>query len=268
MRTAFPSDLELFTRPVVLVVAHPDDEVIALGVRLRFFENLQAIIHVTDGAPRTGSDARNAGAATWLEYARIRRDEFEKAIRQAGARPRHKFCLWCPDQQAYRRIARHAFQLADLLARFRTRYVFTHPYEGGHPDHDAVAAAVHSAVWLLQKRGRRAPRILEFASYHNSPSGMETECFLPSPDTAVQERTLTEAERAAKQRVFDCYASQRPVLMNFPARSEPLRTAPQYDFTQPPHSGKLLYEGFGWNITGAEWRRRARRALQQIQQSR
>ena len=264
----FPSDTALFTRPLLLVAAHPDDEIIGAGTRLSFLQNLQAIIHVTDGAPRAGPDISNAGAATWLEYARLRRSEFEKAMQKAGANPRRKLCFWCPDQQAHRRIAKHAFRLADLFTRFQPDYVLTHPYEGGHPDHDAVAASVHLASFLVRMRHKKAPAIIEFASYHNSRFGMETECFLSRSDDVTQQRTLTHKQQIAKQSLFDCYTSQRKVLMNFPARHEPLRLAPQYDFTKPPHAGKLLYECFGWKITGTEWRRFARRDLRRVHQTR
>ena len=194
-----------------------------------------------------------------MEYARLRRSEFEKAIETAGAKPGRKLCFWCPDQQAHRHIVKHAFRLVRLFARLRPDYVLTHPYEGGHPDHDAVAASVHLAQFLFRKQHGAAPVIIEFASYHNSCFGMETECFLPHSSAIVQQ--------AEKQSLFDCYASQRFVLMNFPRKNEPLRLAPCYDFTKPPHAGKLLYEGFGWNITGKEWRRVTRRALRQVHQT-
>jgi hypothetical protein len=32
------------------------------------------------------------------------------------------------------------------------------------------------------------------------------------------------------------------------------RPAPDYDFSQPPHSGKLYYEHFDWGMSGERWR--------------
>jgi LmbE family N-acetylglucosaminyl deacetylase len=39
--------------------------------------------------------------------------------------------------------------------------VITHPYEGGHPDHDACAFAVQYAARRLKKAGHAAPARLE-----------------------------------------------------------------------------------------------------------
>jgi LmbE family N-acetylglucosaminyl deacetylase len=149
-----------------------------------------------------------------------------------------------------------------LIQRYRPAYVITHPYEGGHPDHDAVAASVHWAVESLKKVKQRAPQIVEFASYHNSANGMETGCFV-GRRRRIREKILSVSETLAKQELYDCYPSQKNVLKQFPIVNEPLRSAPVYNFERPPCKGKLLYEEFGWGITGRRWRtwlRRARKA--------
>jgi hypothetical protein len=42
-----------------------------------------------------------------------------------------------------------------------------------------------------------------------------------------------------------------------------VRPAPLYDFTKPPHAGKLWYESLGWSMTGRRWRELA--ALTSVQ---
>lgn len=259
---------EWLQRAAVIVAAHPDDEVIGVGALLPRFRDLRAIVHVTDGGPRNGDDVRRAGVETWQEYAQLRRGEFQAAMREAGVgNSVRQICLECPDQQASFRMAELARELCGVFEELRPELVFTHSYEGGHPDHDATAMAVHCAVDLLWNRGSYAATPLEFSSYHQGPHGMETARFLPWPEWTVNEHVLTEEERATKRRLFECYVSQREVLQYFPTSEEPLRSAPAYDFTRPPHEGRLYYENFAWGVTGKEWRELAAQALRALQLS-
>lgn len=249
----------LLSRPAAIVVAHPDDEVLGVGTLLPHFKNLRAIIHVTDGAPRRGPDVGNAGASSWQEYAALRRREFEAAAHAAGVENAEFICLNYPDQEASFHLAQLTRGITGIFCRLRVRVVFTHPYEGGHPDHDACAAAVRFACSRLPRGGR--PEVFEFASYHALPDGgVETECFLGN-SSKMWSRVLTDVERRKKRDVLSCYASQQAVLSGFPVCQEPIRMAPDYDFTKPPHRGKLNYENFDWGMTGARWRRLVRRAI-------
>jgi N-acetylglucosamine malate deacetylase 2 len=261
----------LISQPVAIVVAHPDDEVLGLGTLLPHLKNVRAIVHVTDGAPRRGPDVANAGVSSWQEYAALRRRELQAAMQAAGVHGARLICLECPDQEASFRIPQLSRRLARLFRQVHTRVVFTHPYEGGHPDHDACAAAVRLAC-LLMPCGR-VPQILEFTSYHMAPDGaLEAERFLTSVAAGKRQRTmvrppavwrrvLNDTQRQTKRDLVSCYPSQRAVLSQFPTCQEPIRMAPDYDFTKPPHRGKLYYENFNWGMTAPRWRRLARRAM-------
>jgi hypothetical protein len=72
---------------------------------------------------------------------------------------------------------------------------------------------------------------------------------------------LSPSDRDRKARMMESYVSQRLVLENFSIDCEPLRLAPDYDFSQPPHPGKLWYECMGWPMTGARWRELATASL-------
>ena len=64
-------------------------------------------------------------------------------------------------------------RLASLFERHGTRAVLTHPYEGGHPDHDSVAFCVRAAVRLLARGGGGdAPEVAEMAFYHRRAGGL------------------------------------------------------------------------------------------------
>ncbi|MEO5568891.1 MAG: hypothetical protein ABIR92_10385, partial [Gemmatimonadaceae bacterium] len=64
--------------------------------------------------------------------------------------------------------------------------MLTHPYEGGHSDHDSTAFAVHLATGMLLREGRRAPIILELTSYHNYGGARRLFSFLPFANSRVK----------------------------------------------------------------------------------
>jgi LmbE family N-acetylglucosaminyl deacetylase len=121
---------------LLLVAAHPDDEVLGAGAQLPQMYGLR-LIHVTDGAPRNLSDARAAGFAT---------------------------------------------PLVEIFLEHQAEVVLSHPYEGGHPDHDATAFAVHAACRLMARRVGGSPRIVEFACYHAGEGSLRTGEFLPGSE--------------------------------------------------------------------------------------
>ena len=45
-----------------------------------------------------------------------------------------------------------------------------------------------------------------------------------------------------------------------------INLAPDYDFSEPPHSGKLWYECMGWPMTGVRWRELATAAQASLQE--
>jgi len=233
--------------PVALVAAHPDDETIGAGASLRLFGRL-LLVHATDGAPSNGVDAQAAGFPTVAEYAEARGVELRAALFLAGADP-ELVGLGFTDQAASANIGLGSRALAALLARHGAACVITHPYEGGHPDHDATACMVHAACALLPS----PPCIVEMTSYHATADGMACGVFLPNGEPHVTV-PLSMMERAAKRAMLDAFTTQYATLAPFGAIEECFRQAPRYDFTQPPHPGTLYYERFDWGMTGLRWR--------------
>jgi LmbE family N-acetylglucosaminyl deacetylase len=242
----------IFDPPVALVLAHPDDEVAGSGALLtRLIHPI--VIHVTDGSPRDLRDARAAGFATREAYAECRRQERGRALATVAVGGPSILDLGAVDQEASLALALLARRMAELFAALRLSTAVTHPYEGGHPDHDATAFSVHAACALLARDGARPPAIVEQTSYHNRGGVMSVSVFLPDGPEGVTER-LDPGTAALKRRMIDAYVSQRHVLAAFPVAVERHRPAPKIDFLRPPHEGTLWYECFAWGMMGERWR--------------
>jgi len=246
----------------LVVAAHPDDETVSAGWLLT---RLQAptLVHVTDGAPRRLHPLRRRSFSSSQTYAFARRQELEAALALAGIRPEQVRGLACSDQEAAFNLASLSLRTAALLRELRPEVVLTHAYEGGHPDHDAAAFAVHAACRLLEREGEPGPSVVEMGSYHRSLCGVRMHAFLPGPGEVLT-RTLTASERALKRRLLACFRTQWLTLRLFPVAVERFRLALRYDFTRPPHPGRLLYECFAWGMTGARFRELASRALVEL----
>jgi N-acetylglucosamine malate deacetylase 2 len=238
----------LRARSVLMVVAHPDDEVIGGGSLFQELGNRLTIVHVTNGSPQNPTDARNAGFNTSEEYSRARFEESFAAAELSGI-PRQQFRqLGFGDQQAAHDLHGVTLCLIRLFKELQPEVVLTHPYEGGHPDHDAAAFAVRTATEL----SGQGIRIGEFCSYHAGVAAgvCETQVFLGDPGIT---RDLTPRQKQLKRAMFDCFVTQQHVLRMFSPEVERFRTAPDYDFTRPPHAGRLHYENFDWGMQGARF---------------
>ena len=245
----------------MLVVAHPDDEVIAIGGRIRRFRWAH-FVHVTDGAPLNQQDSRHQGFSTLDAYRSARRDEFRRALSECGLSRVSFDCLAFSDQEASLHLADLTRKIASLILQHSPEVVLTHPYEGGHPDHDACAFAVHQAIHQLVSRNIQPPLVAETAFYHLGPFGIETGCFLngskPKDEITYM---LTSREQTQKQRLLRCFSTQRATLQYFSTARERFRLAPDYDFTTPPHCPPVFYDGYPWGMNSFRFCELAKEAL-------
>lgn len=249
---------------ILVVAAHPDDEVLGLGAQLRGLAGRITIVHATDGSPRNLADARNAGFSTRQQYAGARRQELLNALALVGITASQCREIGLVDQEASFDLPRIATVVRSLIQETKAEAVFTHPYEGGHPDHDATAFGVHAAIRLLRAEGKPTPALFEFTSYFSGRAGITTGRFLPREDTDITTLPLTFDQRMLKRRMVDCFVTQQQMLTAFKLDAERFRPAPQYDFTAPPHAGSLNYENFNWGMTGLRWRQLAADALRAL----
>ena len=231
---------------IAIIAAHPDDETIGASALIAAHD--ATVIHVTDGAPR---EPRwwPAGVIDRDGYARARTCEVERALALAGAK---RVALGFVDQEATYAFPELVRAIAGEVARRAVELIVTHAYEGGHPDHDAVAFAVARAASLVSP----PPRVVEMALYHGAGGVFVAGDFVD--DRGSIRHALAPAELARRRAMLACFASQRATLAPFVSLAhERYRPAPAYDFSRPPHAGQLLYERLGFPTSGDTWRKLA-----------
>jgi N-acetylglucosamine malate deacetylase 2 len=247
------------TMHCAVIVAHPADEVVGAGCLISKLVDV-TILHVTDGAP-CEKDAQAAGFKELAEYAEARKRECISALAIANVPEDRVVDLAVTDHCASNHLADLTKRITTFLQQSGAEIVVTHPYEGGHPDHDATAFATHAALRLMKENGFRPPTLFEMALHPSEDFKAKVPEFLPGPERETTTLLLDERATRLKRRMFACFETQRESLAVSPFGPEKFRQPAPYDFTTPPHGGKLHYENFEWAPRSGEWQTLASKAL-------
>ncbi len=243
-----------------VIVAHPADEVVGAGCLISKLVDV-TVLHVTDGAPSDMEDVEAAGYKERAEYAEARKRECISALAIANVPEDRVVDFEITDHCASNYLADLTKKITTFLQRSGADIVVTHPYEGGHPDHDATAFATHSALRLMKQNGFKPPALFEMALHPSEDFKAKVPEFLPGPERETTTLLLDERATKLKRRMFACFETQRESLAVSPLGPEKFRQPAPYDFTTPPHGGKLYYENFDWAPRSAEWQKLATYAL-------
>lgn len=227
----------MFGRNILLLVPHPDDEIVACAATIGRAQREGAKIYplyLTHGCIarelRWPWDRRHHD-----RHIARRRNEARDAARLLHLIPSN----W-PDRPArglWGELASVNDDISRAVSDYHIDQIWTPAYEGGNPDHDALNALV--SRWAPQLS------VLEFAEY-NFAGGRSRSQEFPVANGSEQVITLTEEERAFKKRALKIYQSERGNLFYVKTERECFRPLAQYDYSRPPHDGTLWYARFQW----------------------
>jgi len=230
----------------VVLVAHPDDEVIGFGALMQKMKRA-IVVFATDGAPHDEYFWKAYGSRE--RYSQIRQEEAREALGIIGAEAvflADKVEGGIADQELFKRLGEAVKAFDQVVEQVQADCLMSLAYEGGHPDHDAACF-----IASLMGRRRGLP-VWESPLYHRTAEGsgaVQTFPKLTGKEIALQ----VESEALAKKlKMFHAYKSQKLVLEHFRPEVEQFRPVADYDFTQRPLPWKLNYEWWQWKMTGEE----------------
>jgi len=237
--------LESLLGRTLVLIAHPDDEALGCGALLQRMRE-PIICFATDGAPLAAKWWQPYGSRE--NYAATRRTEALRAMQICGVEQveflsdREPACV---DQELFRQLPRAFAALLALVRRLALQAILTMAYEGGHPDHDSCSVLASALGCELNLP------VWEMPLYSRTHEGeVSLQAFNNPEDTILLKPSEEELER--KRAMFAAYVSQQLVIEKFNWREERFRAQPAYNYSQPPHPGKLNYELWQWPMTGRE----------------
>lgn len=239
----FPEQLLTQPSAVLFVMAHHDDELVRI-VRMHRLAVAGHEIHALWLAQDHYHTSIEAG-----------RSESRCAMELAGVPPDHLHYLHddvTDGGSLLDQLPLLVTHLTALLRELRPAAIFVNAYEGGHLEHDAA----HVAAVLAASRVDRTTPIYEFPFYNAGGAHWpyyQVMTLLPPPGDAYSDYP-SWSELLLLLRSAACFESQAVQVWGMLAAANlkllavgmPLGTVTGYDYTAPPHPGRLNYEGLGW----------------------
>jgi LmbE family N-acetylglucosaminyl deacetylase len=176
--------------------------------------------------------------------------EARLAAAAVGIPPERQHYLGFPDHGAVDHLPEAVDKVTELVKEVRPSLVITCAYEGGHTDHDATPLA----AYVASKRVDFKFAHFEVPTYNTSgpkimPYRMNQ--FIKAWGKWEYVRLDRQGYKVRKEVRRHCYKSQWFFMVpegliggwrHLTGKGEPIRALPNYDFTQPPHPGKLLWQ--------------------------
>jgi LmbE family N-acetylglucosaminyl deacetylase len=273
-RTSSPAPLTSnFGNRILILAAHPDDEVVACAAasgRAKQKGSEVFVFYLTNGCI-----ARETlwpwQRKNYVPNLMLRFSEAEQTARLLGLAP----VGWSsrPARHLWRSLPTVLADVRQAVAAHKIDQLWVPAYEGGNADHDALNAIGHVLNTIIGKErqspppltgsgpkvpdARRdwdrggackavsPPPVLEFAEYNFSGGKTRSQEF-PLPNGSEQIIILTPEEQKKKRAALALYVSEKQNLNYVRVEHECYRPLAAYDYSKPPHPGKLWYARFQW----------------------
>lgn len=227
----------MFGKRILLLIPHPDDEVVgcfkAIGQAVASGSKIFGF-YLTTGIPS------RERLWSWQHSGydhRLKRRQKE-ALMAANLLGIESVCFnEIPSRELKSFLKPTRDALVQTIRRLRIDFLWVPAYEGAQQDHDTASFLANTLV-------EYAP-IWEFSEYHYFNGKVKSQDFFFRNGN---ERliVLDQSEQKSKQHALSLYPSERGNLRHIATTQEMFRPLAAYDYTIPPHRGKLFYQRFQW----------------------
>lgn len=227
----------LFGQRILLLVPHPDDEVVACSATIGRAQ--------TEGATLFAAYLTTGCVSHSLVWPWQRKSHSAKIIARRQEAERVALALnitpvfWSerPARFLWRFLPQVLEEALQLIEQHQIDQVWVPAYEGGNADHDGLNAIGAHLSTIVS--------VLEFAEYNWLHGACQNNRFpYPTPETIAL--ALAPEERLHKTQQLALYASERRNLSYVSVERESFRPLISYDYSRPPHPGLLWYRRFQW----------------------
>ncbi len=227
----------MFGKRILILIPHPDDEVVGCCSAVRRAVKRGARLfgtYLTTGAPPREHFWRR-DVRRYTERVSTRNREARKVAARLELTPVRFGEI--PSRTLKDHLERTRTDLLRDLRELDIDALWTPAYEGGHQDHDAAHVLASTVVDRV--------RVWEFSEYHCAGGRTINQEFITLNGT---ERTwrLDKEERTFKKELLKLYASEHRNLGHIRTEQEAFRPLASCDYSRPAHAGALFYERYQW----------------------
>jgi LmbE family N-acetylglucosaminyl deacetylase len=221
-------------KKILIIGPHPDDIEFSTGrlIMKRKGKNVFIIV-MTDG--RKGQDgSKTKRIIPEEQYAKIRKNESRKALKEFGVNEGNIYFLNLHDQE----ILSNPYIIDNIYLRIKKTspdFILIPPWEGAHPDHDAAHLF---ALVAAKNAGFNIKKVIEYGSYNNYEGKLRVQEFIPFEDAEDFTLIPTPNEQKRWTDIMKIFRSQTSLHEKYIPVShfERYRELPKYDYTKLPYS--------------------------------
>lgn len=226
-----------FGKRILILVPHPDDEVVgccaAIAQAQRHGARIFAL-YLTHGC--IAKDTLWPWQREQYDRYVIRRlQESVQVARRLNITPISYSDR--PSRHLWRNMADVYNEIVKTIGDYNINQLWVPAYEGGHADHDALNGVCSRLVDTIS--------ILEFAEY-NFAGGKTRSQEFPIRNGSETMIMLSPEEQGIKRKMLGLYASEEKNLDYVSVTQECYRPLAAYDYSKPAHAGPLWYTRFHW----------------------